>query len=266
MQLLHIAASREVVAASVHSSSALEALAGVISSIGTETFGPSVLAQLNRWMPFCWLSVYRLLDDAPPTVHALATTCGGKNGPEESWQVYRTSLYRRDETFQDARATLERGSAALLHWHASDICLEHRHAIYTRHGLRERLSLVCLDEWQGLLAVNLYRNDAQPSFTDLEIDQLRDFAHPLLASTRKHISIANSDAPRSAARDALAELPRREREVCERLLKGWTYDGIAADLKVGFSSVKTYRDRAFERLGLHHRNELFALVAKGRSD
>ena len=55
-------------------------------------------------------------------------------------------------------------------------------------------------------------------------------------------------------------LPRREREVCERLLMGWTYDGVAADLGLSAGTVKTYRDRAFERLGIHHRNELFALA------
>lgn len=59
-----------------------------------------------------------------------------------------------------------------------------------------------------------------------------------------------------------AGLTGRERDVCERLLKGWTHDGIAADLRVSPATVKTYRDRAFARLGIHHRNELFALVAK----
>jgi DNA-binding CsgD family transcriptional regulator len=45
-----------------------------------------------------------------------------------------------------------------------------------------------------------------------------------------------------------------------RLLRGMTYDGIAADLGLSVPSVKTYRNRAFERLGIHFRNELFALV------
>ena len=45
------------------------------------------------------------------------------------------------------------------------------------------------------------------------------------------------------------------------MLKGITYDGIAVDLGVTAGTIKTYRDRAFERLGIHHRNELFALVS-----
>jgi len=43
-------------------------------------------------------------------------------------------------------------------------------------------------------------------------------------------------------------------------LRGLTFDGVAADLGVSATSVKTYRNRAFARLGIHHRNELFGLV------
>ena len=37
---------------------------------------------------------------------------------------------------------------------------------------------------------------------------------------------------------------------------------IAADLQLSPTTVKTYRDRAFERLGIHQRHELFALALK----
>jgi len=48
--------------------------------------------------------------------------------------------------------------------------------------------------------------------------------------------------------------------VCERLLRGWTYDGIAQDMGISVASAKTYRARAFDRLGIHFRNQLFTLV------
>jgi DNA-binding CsgD family transcriptional regulator len=60
-------------------------------------------------------------------------------------------------------------------------------------------------------------------------------------------------------------LTARELDICERLLRGLSYDGIAADLGLSVASVKTYRRRAFERLGLHFKSELFArFVAAGR--
>ena len=56
-------------------------------------------------------------------------------------------------------------------------------------------------------------------------------------------------------------LTERELAVCLRLLRGMTHDGVAADLDLRPPTVKTYRNRAFQRLGIHFRNELFALVA-----
>ena len=55
-------------------------------------------------------------------------------------------------------------------------------------------------------------------------------------------------------------LTDRELDVCARLLQGMTQEGIAADLGLGVPTVKTYRNRAFARLGIHFRNELFAKV------
>ncbi|MBV7540465.1 helix-turn-helix transcriptional regulator [Acidovorax sp. sic0104] len=57
-----------------------------------------------------------------------------------------------------------------------------------------------------------------------------------------------------------AELTDRELDVCARLLQGMTHEGIASDLGLGVPTVKTYRNRAFARLGIHFRNELFARV------
>lgn len=40
-----------------------------------------------------------------------------------------------------------------------------------------------------------------------------------------------------------------------------THAGIAADLNIKESTVKTYRNRAFERLGINFRSQLFALFS-----
>jgi DNA-binding NarL/FixJ family response regulator len=62
--------------------------------------------------------------------------------------------------------------------------------------------------------------------------------------------------------DLSGELTARELDVCVRLLQGLTQDGIAADLGLSLATVKTYRNRAFTRLGIHFRNELFARVLR----
>ncbi|MDB5893730.1 MAG: LuxR family transcriptional regulator [Rhodoferax sp.] len=65
---------------------------------------------------------------------------------------------------------------------------------------------------------------------------------------------------------ASAGLTARELDVCVRMLQGMTQEGIACDLGLSVPTVKTYRNRAFARLGgIHFRNELFALVWRGNA-
>ena len=123
------------------------------------------------------------------------------------------------------------------------------------------MSLVTLRAGGSLTAINLYRRDAQPAFADAELELVSLLAPPLLACVDRHLR-SLAAVPATAPAGPLDALPRREREVCERLLRGWTHEGVASDLAISAGTVKTYRDRAFERLGIHHRNELFALALR----
>jgi len=272
MELVSLKQLPRQTSADAISSRAGSALAGVIGCTGESNFGSTAIAELNKMLPLCWMSVYKLFKDGPPEMY-IAGTFGVADGTRDSWRVYRRGLYSRDQTFAAAREVTQGGGAALTRWHARELPLEHRRAIYTRHGLRERISLIEGDKDGGLLAVNLYRSEEQAPFVDHEIDLLCGLTAPLLAAVQLHLRLMTSAAQAIRVREpleakpssalveeisSLSELPRREREVCQRLLRGWTYDGIAADLGISAGTVKTYRDRAFDRLGLHHRNELFA--------
>lgn len=255
MQLIEVAPPAPGAAAAPGAHAALQALGGVIDAIGRPDFARAGLAALNGCMLAGWWSIYRLYDDAPPRLHGNASQ-GVPDGTEASWRVYRASLYPFDDTFARVRDQLDGDRVAMMHLHADEVPARHRDAIYRRHGILERLSVASrAPDDGGLLAVNLYRHETQRPFRDDDIDQLGALSRPLLACVQRHVAVAAAPA----RRDPLATLPPRERQVCERLLKGWTHDGIAADLGLAPTTVKTYRDRAFDRLGIHHRNELFAL-------
>lgn len=245
-----------VVAAPVIRADAALAVAGLIGGIGRPDFGQRGIEQLNALLPIGWWAVYRLFDDAPPRMHF-----GGHLNVDDctadSFAAYRSGLYRQDRMAELAREQVRGGGAAVMTYlHASEMQREHRQRIYTRHGLSERLSLLGEDAAGGMLSINLYRHVDQPDISDDERDCFHQIGPLLLACVARHVALA----PAGGCDGVLAVLPRREREVCERLLRGWTHDGIAADLQLSATTVKTYRDRAFDRLGIHHRNELFALV------
>jgi DNA-binding CsgD family transcriptional regulator len=57
----------------------------------------------------------------------------------------------------------------------------------------------------------------------------------------------------------LAVLSERERQVCLGMLAGKKAEIIAEEVGVGLSSVVTYRQRAYHKLGISSRGELFAI-------
>jgi DNA-binding CsgD family transcriptional regulator len=242
------------------------ALAGVIGAIGSPTFGEQALAAMNDALGAASWSVYRVYRDREPVIHASASL-GVPDTTRDCFSAYRSGLYRRDRSFDAVHA--QGGRPTLLRMRAEEApTREHRERIYASHGLVERLSLAMLDADGSLLAVNLYHHRHQGPFSGGECESLAGIAGGVLAAVRRHVAWAEAAVPqdpRAALAAACPALTPRELDVCERLLRGWTHDGIAADLSLTKATVKTYRARAFERLGLHFRCELFARFGAGVS-
>jgi len=236
-------------------------LGELVACIGAPAFGEQVLRQLNRVMAIGSWSVYRVFDDQPPALHTSASH-GRPDTTRQCFSLYRAGLYRADRTLAPARSQLQPGQPVMTHWCADEIRGPHREQIYRRHGMRERLSLLSADDGQGLLTLNLYRHEQQRRFADVEVDAVRAVGHVLLACVRKHLSLSPAASLPVNGVEVLAPLTPRERQVCERLLQGLSHDGVAADLGLSVTTVKTYRNRAFARLGIHHRSELFSLALR----
>lgn len=241
-------------------------VAGLVDSLGRRDFGARALARINRVVPAASWSVYRLPPAGLPTMIA-SGSYRVADTTRECWSAYRAGLYRQDDTFARVREQARPGQLMMTHWHAEEIRPPHREQIYRRHGVRERLSVVRIEDDRALLAVNCYRHDHQRHFGDREIARLQDLAGGLVACVRRHDEIVRETETGAAAAGA-ARLRRlcpaltgREHDVCDRLLRGWTHEGIAADLGLSVATVVTYRNRAFVRLGIHFRSELFALAA-----
>lgn len=254
------------------------ALGDIIGTLGESAFQHAVLAHLQPWIPAASWSVYRTGTRCRPRLFL----SGSRDVPDRTrdcWWAYLSGPYMHDRSFDHAESSLS--GARLCHVTAQEMPSEHRARVYEPHGVAERVSVA--DEEDGaVFAVNFYRHAHQAAFTDSQIAAFEAVAVPLLALARKHVALATPAEPGAAApqaarveqgmaampagrlRERLLELgpalTSRELDVCVRLLQGMTHDGIAADLGLGPTTVKTYRNRAFARLGIHFRNELFARV------
>jgi ATP/maltotriose-dependent transcriptional regulator MalT len=252
----------------------MDAAASLVGCIGTDDFAEGVLHRLHHLMPLGAWTVFRMTDEGSPTLE-LSATFGQRNVPTDCWRIYRTGLYRSDRSFDEARRLGAAQRIALCRVHAAQLSQAHQERIYADHRLRPRMSLILSEAPGKLLALNLYRFVEQPGFDESDAQVAASLAPVLLALVQRHLALAHgavvADADvrtELAALDRLREmcprLTQRELEVCAALLKGWTFDGIAAHLDVSAATVKTYRDRAFRRLGIHHRNQLFGLCATPR--
>ena len=248
----------------------LAALASTVGAIGTPGFTQAALQGINqlpqRAAAASW-SVYRVWRDRPPRLHASASV-GIADTTRDCFGVYQQGLYRLDRSFD----AVHRGQTAVLRVHADDApSRQHRDTLYRRHGMLERLSVAHRGPDDSVRAVNLYHHEHQARFAEGELAGCAELAPLLLAAVQRHLDLAGvqhlaappmAPVPTASLRAALVAhcpaLTARELDVCERLLRGWTYDGIAADLALSVTTVKTYRARAFDRLGLHFKNELFA--------
>ncbi len=248
----------------IHHQHPAAALAGCIASPGSNTFAQHGAAALQAagLVVGSW-SVYRVRPDRMPCLH-LSASARFADTTQACFRAYADGLYRADRSF-DAVAP---GAQGLLRMHADEVPnADHRNAIYRRHHALERFSLAARDGDGSLFAVNLYRHDPQGCFAEDELVAKAAQAPLLLALVQRHVQLLSPaawPAAHTQRQRLLASCPAltaRELDICERLLKGGSHDGIAADLGLSVATVKTYRSRAFARPGLHFCSPLFAAFA-----
>jgi DNA-binding CsgD family transcriptional regulator len=202
----------------------------------------------------------------------------------DEWSVFRTGARYIREFFQYdgiQQAMRERAAAVppasrrqpprllLQRQRACDIVHgDYREACYVSQGVAERASVLIRTARDCWIATHLYRSTSAPRFSDTEIEAFSGLAPLLAASAAQHYA-ADTDGE-TVYRGAITAdigalcpaLTVREREVLLRLLDGLTTERIAADLDIRPTTVVTYRTRAYEKIGVRSRRELFAHVLR----
>ena len=118
--------------------------------------------------------------------------------------------------------------------------------------------------------VNFYRITSQGQFTREQVRRLMAVAPAVSAAVARHFQqegAAEGD-PAGRLKQLFAyavpfiALTGREKEVCLRILSGFSSEAIASELGISLHSALTYRKRAYEKLGISSQNELFAIVLR----
>ena len=235
----------------------------LLASIGTADFGPtvrdsvmSVTAGARR--------IY-LFEATGPEDTSLQYF-HGEPGLVELFPAYRKWYLRLDPVGDAYRAAPECSDVVMQRIQPSDIVpAGFRRRFFDRAGIVERISIIQrgADAWR---AISVARHVSDGCCSDAELGSLIGLACLVLPMLPLHRKKRSAQLPLTVAqleaRFALRHpsLTPRERQVCARAALGMTVEATAFDLGVAKTSVLTYRQRAYERLGVTSPFELCALV------
>jgi len=248
----------------------LDAASSLVRHLGTRGFPAQLWHWLNEQLPLCHLCVGRFRQAAAdqPVESCDGLFFAGIYDPgtvDSILRLYLDKYWPQDPVLPYARCVDEK---QLVHIHAANLAsIDYHREMFGRGELRE----VCVmlgRAMDGVYSVELFRNRSQPPFQLSELSLLRqlgEFVLPLVMHhARLTVPVARSRADtllvlfdRRIAASGIRLSPR-ERDTCHCALQGQTSQLIALQLGVRDSTVKTYLERAFAKLSLRSRAELFS--------
>lgn len=238
-------------------------LIDVVEAVGGERFGEALLNYLRVLCGADHCAVFLLEKDS---VSEIAT--GSWDGSETAHRqalLYATQQHwRNDPMICEARQRVQQGHASIVRFKIEELLNNDlRHLIYPK--VRERV-MICGRRADAIFGLSILRTEGQAVFSDEAVGRLSGVADLLLALMAKHAAVLlRTPRPEQALASleeiescmvAMTDFPRRELEVCARIVYGMSAPGIAVDLGIKPESIKTYRSRGYRRLDIGCEREL----------
>lgn len=239
------------------------ALARLVEAVGEDHFGPALAHFLHHLCGADHFAAFRIGCDE---LREVAACCidPERTARDRVESYVNQGWWRHDPAMSEASRCLLSSTPTLIHVDFDDDgYAELRPRVYPH--VRDRL-LLCGHGANTAFGLSILRADSRTPFADDAIDNVIRSAELLMAMLTKHTDIRQSRPNVAQALTALEEiercimatsgLPRREAEVSARILYGLSSAGIALDLAVSEETVRTYRKRAYQRLGIGSEREL----------
>ncbi len=233
----------------------------LLGAIGTDEFGPTVRHSVMSVTSGA-RRIY--LFEATGREDTSLQYFHGEPGLVELFPAYRKWYLRLDPVGDAYRVASECSDVVMQRIRPTDIVSTgFRRRFFEDAGIVERISIIQRgpDAWR---AINVARHASDGCCSEDELSSLIGLAClvlPMLPLNRKKkatpLTVAQLEE-RFAMR--YGTLTFRERQVCARAAIGMTVEATALELGVARTSVLTYRQRAYQRLGVASALELCALV------
>jgi DNA-binding CsgD family transcriptional regulator len=199
-------------------------------------------------------------------------------------RAYTDGFYVSDPNRAPLAATFKSDKKTFTlmpHMPTSEYDTKYQKKFFKETGLTDKISCVLQTKRYNIYC-SFYRLKPSEIFEDIEFQKLSEILPLLTNLIFKHSRLKDLNdkedhqaslimqAPLSRSPDMLnqllqsqseifAALTKREREVCTRIVTGYSSEAISLDLNIAISSVHTYRKRAYSKLSISSQNELFSL-------
>jgi DNA-binding CsgD family transcriptional regulator len=240
-------------------------LCEVMKSIGCNTFGQACMGFLAKSLHAEHWALFRFRSDAP--LKCVAT--GSIHHRVAALENVDRFVVRCHSVDPSVQAASKLQSASLIKLDINDIEDAQYHHCFELTHVRERVSLFSRIG-DDLYQVSAFRGPRMSRFTTAEMHYFAALAEMLLVTAQKHQMLLEHRRGLPHHLDVKGierllkmrspALSTREREVCARAVVGKTIEGTSLELKIRRTSVITYRQRAYQKLGISRTNELVALL------
>jgi DNA-binding CsgD family transcriptional regulator len=260
--MMVVSPARSVESMSLHSRNLCE----VMKSIGCDTFGQACMGFLAKSLSAEHWALFRFRSGTP--LKCVATgSIHHRIAALENVDRFVVRCHSVDPSVQ--AASKFQSTSTLTKLDINDIEDAQYHHCFELTHVRERVSLF---SWIGddLYQVSAFRGPRMSRFTTGEMHYFAALAEVLLITAQKHEMLLEHrrGVPRHLDVQGIERLLKmrspalstREREVCARAVVGKTIEGTSLDLNIRRTSVITYRQRAYQKLGISRTNELVALL------
>jgi DNA-binding CsgD family transcriptional regulator len=239
----------------------------LIDSIGTDKFAPTLFAVAHQMTRTHHLSAFSFVGHSGPRT-LLAENTGHNAVSPRIAQLYSERYWHYDLA-NDVTSKQERRPSTTwcVRTSASEIAQdEYKSQCYTSAGLANR---ICISHRNSDREIRLnFYSPSGRNFLESEINSMVGWSDIFLSLLAKHdrMTRAEEEFSSESYADRLRRLgvglSPREVDVCDGILRGVTSEGMALTLNVSINTVRTYRKRAYARLGISSQNELMRLIAQ----
>lgn len=226
----------------------------LLSELGEASFFDPFLNWLNSELGADQCMIFFCADGEQVTTLLFKDFNRDTSGKKLAESYITERRYLQDPNFSILKSS-QPGEVTLIRFEdlTQEMVPNYRKHYFDEPGFQDKLSVIYGSEL-GNFYINLYRRES--GFEQVIPEEKQQaVGHLLGLLVSKHYQLNQSQL----SQGPLAFLSERERQVCAGVLQGKKSEAVAYELDIAPSSVVTYRKRAYDKLGISSRAQLFAL-------